>query len=273
MHRHRPGNTKTLVIVLLLCFMGVIGLAVVGAAVMLVRQPALIGTLMAKVTGKALNERADATSPPVQTELPDTTEPEAQEVPENEPEEPVAPEEPVVTEDAASAEEALPTDEAAPDTTATEEVVPPAETPNEPAPAPEAKPEAKPEEKPAAKPGADKPAATPAKKPADPGASLASGPRKFYIHIGKCLGSKEARDLQRDLNGRWGDFGIRQDAEKGLNFTFWKMGPQEGKDPKSFNPEDFCYQIRTGAITQKQAKHLQEKLKALGHTAGIGQEA
>lgn len=273
MHRHRPGNTKTLVIVLLLCFMGVIGLAVVGAAVMLVRQPALIGTLMARVTGKAVSDRIDTTAPPVQSELPDMTEPAAQATQSDEPEEPIAPEEAVVIEEAEGADEATAPEAVASDSTAPEEVVPPAETPQEPAPAPEAKPEAKPEEKPAAKPGADKPATTPEKKPANPGASLASGPRKFYIHIGKCLGSKEARDLQRDLNGRWGDFGIRQDAEKGLNFTFWKLGPQEGKDPKSFNPEDFCYQIRTGAITQKQAKHLQEKLKSLGHTAGIGQEA
>ncbi|MCG3152911.1 MAG: hypothetical protein GEEBNDBF_02216 [bacterium] len=273
MHRHRPGNTKTLVIVLLLCFMGVIGLAVVGAAVMVVRQPALIGTLMARVTGKAMDDRLDATAPPVQTELPDMTEPESQATQSDEQEETPAPDKPVVTEEAVSADDAVPTEEAAPESPATEEVVPSAETPQEPAPAPETKPEVKPTEKPAAKPGADKPAATPEKKPTNPGASLASGPRKFYIHIGKCLGSKEARDLQRDLNGRWGDFGIKQDAEKGLNFTFWKMGPQEGKDPKSFNPEDFCYQIRTGAITQKQAKHLQEKLKSLGHTAGIGQEA
>lgn len=249
-----PKQNNTLVIVLLLAFVAIIGLVGIGVAALVIRQPAIIGTVLAKVTGQEIAKAKDAPAVPEEP----ITAPSDTEQPAPALEEPVVEtppvEEPVVE----------------PEPVVEEPVVEPEPEPEPPAAAPE-KPAEKPAEKPVAKPAEKKPAE---KKPAaESTAGLATGPRKFYIHIGKCMTPKEARELQADLNGRWSSFGIKQDSEKGLNFSFWKLGVREGRDPKSFDNEDYCYQIRTGAITQKQAKHLQGKLKAIGHTAGIGQEA
>jgi|GEM_PF-4335338 len=252
-----PKKNNTLVIVLLLAFVLILGLVGVGVAALVIRQPALIGTLLAKVTGKEIKAIQDAKQVP--SDVPEVPEIPAEPItapPDSETPEPVV-EEPVIEEPAIEEPEAEPAPEPEP----------PAVEPEKPV----EKPAEKPAEKPVVKPAEKKPAE---KKPAtESTAGLNSGPRQYYIHIGKCFTPKEARELQADLNGRWSAFGLKQDSGKGLSFSFWKMGPREGADPKSFNNDDFCYQIRTGAITQKQAKHLQTKLKGIGHTAGIGKEA
>lgn len=244
-----PKKNNTLIIVLLVAFMAIGGLVAVGVLALVMRQPAIIG----KVLGRATAAKVEEQRPLAVDKGPS---PAAAAIPEP----PAAPSDPPPAEE--------PPAEEAPVEAAPVEEPPVAE----PEPTPEPEPAPKPDE---AKPVENKPVEKmPAeKKPADSSAGLNSGPRKYYIHTGKCLTPSEARALQADLNSRWGEYGLKKDAEKGLTFSFWKLGPREGADPKSFNNEDFCYEIRTGAITQGQAKRLQEKLKALGHAAGIGKEA